>query len=268
MHHLAHALANQGKYAEAQKLLEEVLDIRRRVLGPEHPDTLDSILNLAMVSQVDYLPTAKKHYDEVLELDLDKYGNPEISNLYKNRGAISLYLEDYEDAIADFEKALQINSNDVGAHLWLCKALAICPEMERRDEHRAIEMGEASVKLSPTNFHAWVWLGAAHYVAGDYDAAISALNKGFEVSPDTRDPRAGFYLAMIHWRSDQKQEAVEWYDKATNWVSLKGPAYQAEIGRIRDQAVELLGLKRGDEDQETTEEESAKDEEQSTESEN
>ena len=42
-------LTEQGRYAEAEKLQRETLDIRRRVLGPEHPDTLASVHNLAIV---------------------------------------------------------------------------------------------------------------------------------------------------------------------------------------------------------------------------
>jgi serine/threonine protein kinase len=38
----------QGNYAEAEKLYREVLDIERRVLGPEHPGTLQSMEVLAV----------------------------------------------------------------------------------------------------------------------------------------------------------------------------------------------------------------------------
>jgi hypothetical protein len=37
--HLARALAAQGKYAEAETMHREVLEVQQRVLGPEHEDT-------------------------------------------------------------------------------------------------------------------------------------------------------------------------------------------------------------------------------------
>ena len=40
MNDVAIILINQGKYQQAQKLLEEVLDVKRRTLGPEDPITL------------------------------------------------------------------------------------------------------------------------------------------------------------------------------------------------------------------------------------
>ena len=145
--------------------------------------------------------------------------------------------------LGDFEKAVQINPNAVGAHSNLCQALATCPEMERRDVKRAIEMGEASVKLMQTNStKPGLGLGVAHYVAEDYGAAVSALNKGLEGKPSSRDRGGGFYLAMAHWQLDQEDEAVEWYKKAADWMPTLQPMYQAELRRLRDQAAELMGI--------------------------
>jgi tetratricopeptide (TPR) repeat protein len=44
---LASSLRAQGKYAEAEAIDREVLGVRQRVLGPEHPDTLLTAGNLA-----------------------------------------------------------------------------------------------------------------------------------------------------------------------------------------------------------------------------
>jgi len=51
MNNLAATLSAQGDLAGARKLDEETLEIRRRVLGPEHPDTLSSMSNLANALQ-------------------------------------------------------------------------------------------------------------------------------------------------------------------------------------------------------------------------
>lgn len=47
MHDLAWALVQQGRLAEAEKLERTVLDIQRRVMGPEHNDTLGTMGELA-----------------------------------------------------------------------------------------------------------------------------------------------------------------------------------------------------------------------------
>ena len=41
-HEIADLLVAQGKYGEAEKLIRSVIEVRARILGPEHPDTLDS----------------------------------------------------------------------------------------------------------------------------------------------------------------------------------------------------------------------------------
>jgi hypothetical protein len=46
---LANAFFHQGKYADAETLFGEVLVVRRRVLGPEHPNTLETAGNLANI---------------------------------------------------------------------------------------------------------------------------------------------------------------------------------------------------------------------------
>ena len=42
-----------GDYAKAEPLYEEALEIRRKVLGREHPDTAISLNNLASLYQAD-----------------------------------------------------------------------------------------------------------------------------------------------------------------------------------------------------------------------
>ena len=50
MNNLADTLRAQGDLNGARELQEKVLEIRRRILGEEHPDTLTSMNNLAEIS--------------------------------------------------------------------------------------------------------------------------------------------------------------------------------------------------------------------------
>lgn len=47
LHRTGNLLRNQGRYADAAKLYEEVLEAQRRVLGPDHKDTILSMQSLA-----------------------------------------------------------------------------------------------------------------------------------------------------------------------------------------------------------------------------
>ena len=45
---LAKTYLNQGRWNEAEKLNVQVMNMRKKVLGAEHPDTLAIIGNLAL----------------------------------------------------------------------------------------------------------------------------------------------------------------------------------------------------------------------------
>ena len=50
MNNLSTMLVMEGRYGDADKLERETLDIQRRVLGPNHPDTAMSTYNLAGIA--------------------------------------------------------------------------------------------------------------------------------------------------------------------------------------------------------------------------
>lgn len=57
-----------GELTEARTLNEQVLEILQRTLGDEHPDTLTSMTNLAMVLEAMAEPEAIKHWAAALPI--------------------------------------------------------------------------------------------------------------------------------------------------------------------------------------------------------
>jgi hypothetical protein len=51
MANLAMTYQNQGRLKEAENLQVYVMDVSRRVLGAEHPDTLTSMTNMVLTNQ-------------------------------------------------------------------------------------------------------------------------------------------------------------------------------------------------------------------------
>ncbi|XTI89188.1 Tetratricopeptide repeat-domain-containing protein [Cenococcum geophilum] len=49
MNNLAVVIVNQGKYEEAEQICRHTLELKEKVLGREHPDTLSSMSKLAVV---------------------------------------------------------------------------------------------------------------------------------------------------------------------------------------------------------------------------
>ena len=51
MANIAVTYCNQGKWIEAEQLEVQVMDMRKKLLGAEHPDTLTSMANLTVIYQ-------------------------------------------------------------------------------------------------------------------------------------------------------------------------------------------------------------------------
>jgi hypothetical protein len=86
-------LAAEGHYAEAEKLQRETLDIQRRVLGAEHPDTLLTMNDLAdsLIHQRRYAE-GEKLQRETLGIQLRVLGpdSPDAAVSTYNLGGIAV----------------------------------------------------------------------------------------------------------------------------------------------------------------------------------
>ncbi|WP_406696203.1 tetratricopeptide repeat protein [Singulisphaera sp. Ch08] len=90
---------------------------------------------------------------------------------------------------------------------WL---LASSLDVENRNPSIAVQLAQSIVESSPERAAYWNTLGAAHYRAGDYPAAIEALERSIELSSES----SGFdllLLAMAYWRRGDKGRARSWY---------------------------------------------------------
>jgi len=114
---LALYLLGQGRYADAEGPARRTLEVRERVLGPEHPDTLTSVNNLAFLleRQGDYA-AAEPLYRRALEA-FERAVGPEhpvtltsvnnLAGLLKSKG-------DYEAAEPLYRRALEARERVLG----------------------------------------------------------------------------------------------------------------------------------------------------------
>jgi serine/threonine protein kinase/WD40 repeat protein len=118
--------------------------------------------------------------------------------------------------------------------------LATHAEPKSRNPGRAVKLAQHAVELAPKEGMIWNTLGVAHYRCGDWKAAIAALTKSMELR-NGGDSFDWFFLAMGHWKLDQKKEARKWYDQAIAWMDKNQPQNE-ELRRFRAEAAELLGI--------------------------
>ena len=94
------------------------------------------------------------------------------------------------------------------------------------------------MQLSPQKADYWTTLGAAQYRQGQWRAAVTSLQKSVELSGGGQ-VRDWLFLAMTHWRLEEKQEARQWYDKAAKWTE-DNQSGDEELDRLRNEVADLL----------------------------
>ena len=109
----------------------------------------------------------------------------------------------WEQALADFEKALEVQPAKAGDCNNLAWYLATCPEPRVRKPDRAVELATKATQLAPNDGMHWNTLGVAQYRAGQYNEAITTLTKSMELRSGG-DAFDWFFLAMAHWQVEQQ----------------------------------------------------------------
>src|SRR5262249_43661708 len=104
-----------------------------------------------------------------------------LGNALRNQGKLDAALDEYREALrlepaaADARKQLTVTLNK---RAWI---LATDPDPRKRDPGRAVKLAREAVGLAPRNAGAWNILGAAHYRAGHWEAALAALQKSMDL---------------------------------------------------------------------------------------
>jgi serine/threonine protein kinase len=107
---IGHVYTGLGLYREAQPFIEKSLEIRRKILGNDSPDTLSS-LNLMgglYIRQGKY-PESGIYLREAMEGQIRVLGhdNPETLTSIMNYGSVLLYQQKYEEAGKYYREALE-----------------------------------------------------------------------------------------------------------------------------------------------------------------
>jgi tetratricopeptide (TPR) repeat protein len=174
-------------------------------------------------------------FSKAIELDpKDAAGSYNRGNAYKE-------LRQWDKAIADYSRAIELNPKEPQGPNDLAWMLATHADPKVRDPRRAVELARKAVALAPKVATYWNTLGTAHYRAGDWKAALDALNKSMELG-NGGTSWDWFFVAMAHWQLGHKEEARPMYERAVNWMNANQPQND-ELRRFRTEAAKLLGVK-------------------------
>jgi tetratricopeptide (TPR) repeat protein len=129
---------------------------------------------------------------------------------------------------------------DVEACNRAALALCLCPMVQIRDPHLAVEWASRAIEQKPERPDSWSILGVAHYRARNWEAAAAALERANQLGPRP-SPWHLFFLAMAHRQLGHTEEAVHWYEQGVEDCrkrNVKG----LKAAYARAEAAALLGI--------------------------
>jgi len=167
--------------------------------------------------------------------------NPACLMAYNNRGVIYKDLGNYRQAIEDFNKAIEIKSDNAVAYYnrgnvytdlgnyrqaiaELNRAIEINPGYAEAYSNRgnayksignyrqAIEDYNRAIEINPIQAEAYIGRGVAYKVLGNYRQAIAELNRAIEINPgyaEAYSNRGNAYGGLGNYK-----QAIEDYDRA------------------------------------------------------
>ena len=112
------------------------------------------------------------------------------------------------------------------------------PDPAVRDPARALSLAVKATEAHPECSTYWNTLGAVQYRAGDFKAAVTALDRATVLSQGGT-AFDHFFLAMAHTRLENQEQAQHWFAQAMLWME-QHHAGHAELLRLCDEARSIL----------------------------
>ena len=120
---------------------------------------------------------------------------------------------------------------------WL---LANAPDPSDRDFARAVALADKTANANPNCAAYWNTLGAAHYRAGDFDAAITTLGRAIDLT-DGGTAFDHIFLAMAYAQLGDQRQAQRWFHYAKLWMEQYNPDH-SELACLRNEAHSVLSV--------------------------
>ena len=223
----ARHFAQQEKWAEAEKLLREIMVVTPRNLSAQN------VLGLILLKEGN-LPGARTEYLRSLALDPGQF------RVYGMLGTIDLLGNDLDGAEKDYQRGLAISPGFVEAmsNLGMVQSL-------RGDEKGAQEWYRKAAAVDPTFPRVWRRLGDLYFERQDYPKALDAYRRTLKEEPE--DFEANLQAGSSARHTGDAVAAAAYFHRAEksrpdSWLPLYNLACLRAVGGDARTALEQLDL--------------------------
>jgi tetratricopeptide (TPR) repeat protein len=152
---------------------------------------------------------AKSYLEKALKI------HPNYKNAWLILGNANYFLKNYEDAISDYKRALDLDPSYVDANKNLAIAYRDAGKYfgeKKNDLNKAIKYLNEAYKMTPEDYETVRLLGVAFAVSGNNEKAISYFLKAIELEPGN----AGAYknLGNAYFNSGNSEKGKYYHEKA------------------------------------------------------
>ena len=140
-------------------------------------------------------------YSQAIQLE------PDYASAYNNRGVAYSYLNEYKKAITDFQKVMELNPDD--AFAFNNRGLVY---QDLKEYEKAIVNYKKAIELQPDYADAYYNRGNTYHDLKEYEKAIADYTKATELNPACTD--AYLNRGIIYKKLKEYEKAITDYTKA------------------------------------------------------
>lgn len=194
------------------ELADKELELNTRLVGVESGEIITAAS--AHVER-DWLDQYKKL---LLEEDKVIKKNNKNAQAFYEKGVIYTDLKEYDNAIANFGKAIQFDPALGKAYYGRAKAYIF-----KDDYGKAIEDCSKAISIAPKSSGGYTCRGSAYFWKGDYDKAIENCSLAIDIDP--KDIAAYFNRGYAYDRKGEYDKVIEDCSKIIAMDAMNAAAY-------------------------------------------
>ncbi|MFW6105173.1 MAG: tetratricopeptide repeat protein [Chloroflexota bacterium] len=216
----AYVFDPDDRYSQVLVQLEQYAKMKKRGLWGQSEGYQEHFEQGNIYLEQEQWDEAITEYTKAIEL------NPQFAGVYANRAVAYSQKDEYHLAIVDCEKAMELNASitldTTVANAYMDRGLSYIKE---GNYDKAIRDYTKAIEIDPENFFAYAFRAKAYGYKDEYDLAIADYSKAIELAPEF--VLADFYSdrGWAYYHKDEYNLAIADFTKVIEFNPEDAEAY-------------------------------------------